>query len=263
MRRLSGYGAILGRAARISFAERAAYRGDFFLSLGVSVLFEMITPLVTVLIYGSGSSFPGWTMGEALLIQAIFLCSRGIAFPCFFGIVNTVFDQVREGSWELTLLKPRSPLLIAIAASLDVQGFGRLAAGIALLVYSLGLIPAPGLPQILLFAGLFLLSLLVLFSFALIMAGSLFVWVGNGRVYEVMESVLMFAQYPGSIFSQGFQFVLSILIPAAMIAFLPAQALLGRAEPLTAVSAPACAAFFALSLIFWRRMMRRYTGGGG
>jgi ABC-2 type transport system permease protein len=254
---------IFGLAAKNSLAERSAYRGDFFLSLFVSVLFEMITPLVTVLIYNSGSSFPGWTMGEALLIQAIFLMARGIAFPCFFGIVFTVFDQVREGSWELTLLKPRSPLLVSMAASLDIQGFGRLAAGVALLVYALGLVPRPGFFQVLLFASLFALSLLVLFSFALILAGSLFVWVGNGRVLELMESILIFAQYPGSIFSPGFQFVLSVLLPAAMIAFLPAQALLGRPEPITAVSVPACVAFFAGSLLFWRRMMKRYTGGGG
>jgi ABC-2 type transport system permease protein len=254
---------ILGLAAKISLAEGSAYRADFFLSLLVSVFFEMITPLVTVLIYGSGSSFPGWTIGEALLIQSIFLMARGIAFPCFFGIVFTVLYQVREGSWELTLLKPRSPLLVAVATSLDVQGFGRFLAGVALFIYSLGLIPAPGLWQVILFLALFLLALLILFSFALILAGTLFVWVGNGRIIELLDSILIFSQYPGSIFSPGFQFVLSVLIPAAMIAFLPAQALLGRPEPITAVSVPACAAFFAGSLLFWRAMMKRYTGGGG
>ena len=98
MSRTGSVARILGLAAKNSLAACSAYRGDFFLTLLVSVLFELITPLVTVLIYGSGSSFPGWTMGEALLIQAIFLMARGIAFPCFFGIVWTVFEQVREGS---------------------------------------------------------------------------------------------------------------------------------------------------------------------
>jgi ABC-2 type transport system permease protein len=263
MSALGAYAKIYGRAARISLAERAAYRGDFIMSLLVSICFEMVTPLVTVLIYSVGSAFPGWSMAEALLIQAIFLIARGIAFPCFFGLVNTVFDQVLQGSWELTLLKPRSPLLIAMATSLDVQGFGRLAAGIGLFAYALGMLPPPGLLQVLLFAALLALSLLVLLSLCLFMAGSLFVWVGNGRINEVMDAVLVFSQYPGTIFSNGFQLVLSILVPAAMIAFLPAQALLGRPEPMTVFSAPACAAFFAASLLFWRRMMRRYTGGGG
>jgi ABC-type uncharacterized transport system permease subunit len=48
-----------------------------------------------------------------------------------------------------------------------------------------------------------------------------------------------------------------------MIAFLPAQALLGRAEPVTGVSVMACLIFFLGSLLFWRTMAGRYKGGGG
>ncbi len=263
MRGKLSYRRLFAQAARNSFAERAAYRGDFILSLFVTLLFEAVTPLVTILIYGTGAAFPGWSMGEALLIQAIFLLSRGIAFPLFFGAVWTVFEQVREGSFELTLLKPRSPLLVVIAQSVDIQGFGRLAGGTGLFVYALTLLPAPGALQVLLFLALLFLSILVLFSFVLIMAGSLFVWVGNGRVMEVMESVMVFAQYPSSIYGRVFQLVLAVLVPAAMIAFLPAQALLGRVEPITLAAAPACVVFFILSLVFWRAMLRRYAGGGG
>lgn len=257
------YGRFFSRAVKVSFASRAAYRGDFFMSLIVTVLFEMITPLVTVLIYGAGSSFPGWTIGEALLIQGIFLISRGIAFPCFFGIVWVVFQRVREGTFEMTLLKPIPPLLLTLAEGFDVEGFARFVGGVALFSYALGRIPAPGPLQFLLFGALLLVALLVLLSFALLMAGSLFVWIGNSRVLEVMESVMLFAQYPSSIYSRTVQLLLAVVIPAAMIAFLPAQALLGRPEPITLASVPVCAAFFFLCLLFWRAMVRRYSGGGG
>jgi ABC-2 type transport system permease protein len=263
MSKSPSYARLFGRAVKVAFASRAAYRADFGLSVLMTVLLELVTPLVTILIYGSGSSFPGWSMGEALLIQAIFLLSRGIAFPWFFGIVGTVFERVREGTFELTLLKPRSPLLVCMAESFDVQGLGRLLGGVALFVYALGRVPAPGPLQILLFTALLVLSILTLFAFALLMAGSLFVWVGNGRVYEVAESVLLFAQYPGSIYGRTFQLVLAVLLPAAMIAFLPAQALLGRPEPITVASAPACVAFFLAAIAFWRAMVKRYAGGGG
>ncbi len=257
------YARLFGRALRVSLATRAAYRGDFLMSLLVAVLFEMVTPLVTVLIYGAGSSFPGWSMGEALLIQAVFLVSRGIAFPCFFGIVWVVFDRVRDGTFETILLKPLPPLLVTLAEGLDAQGFIRFTGGAALFAYALTKVPAPGAAQVLLFAALFLISLLVLFSFALLMSGSLFAWVGNGRVMEVMESVMLFAQYPVSIYGQTFQLLLAVVVPAAMIAFLPVQALLGRAEPITGASVLACVVFFFASLFLWRAMARRYRGGGG
>ncbi len=256
-------GGLLAQAVKVSFATRAAYRGDFLISLLVTMLFEAVTPLVTVLIYGTGASFPGWRVGEALLIQAIFLIARGIAYPSFFGIVWMVFEQVREGTFELTLLKPRAPLIVLLAESFDAPGFGRFLGGAALLAYAFSRIPAPTPLSILLAVVLLFLSLLVLFSFALILAGVLFVWVGNSRVQDVMESFTVFAQYPSSIYGKALQVALAVVVPVSMIAFLPAQALLGRAEPLTAIAAPASIAFFCLALWYWRLMMSRYKGGGG
>jgi ABC-2 type transport system permease protein len=256
-------GGLFLQAVRVSFASRAAYRGDFLLSLVVTLLFEAMTPLVTVLIYGLGASFPGWSMAEALLIQAIFLLSRGIAYPTFFGIVWSVFDRVREGTFELTLLRPRSPLLVMMVESFDAPGFGRFLGGAALLAWALALLPAPGLLSILLALLLLALSVLVLFSFVLLMAGSLFVWVGNGRVQEVTESIMIFAQFPSSIYGRALQVVFAVVMPVSMIAFLPAQALLGRPEPLTLFAVPACVIFFGACLAFWRGMMARYAGGGG
>jgi ABC-2 type transport system permease protein len=263
MRRRLSLGRLIGQAAKNSFAARAAYRGDLALSLFVTLLFEAVTPLVTVLIYGTGSSFPGWSIREALLIQAVFLVSRGIAFPCFFGIVWIVFEQVREGTFDLTLLKPRAPLLVVLAEGFDVVGFGRFFGGAALFIFAAAGMRAPGMPQVLLFIVLLALSVLTLFGFALLMAGSLFVWVGNGRVQEVMESVMVFAQYPSSLYGRTFQVILAVILPASMIAFFPAQALLGRPELITIVSAPACVVFFCAALAFWRAMVRRYSGGGG
>ena len=258
-----GMGRLFARAARISFATRAAYRGDFLLSLLVTVLLEAITPMVTVLVYGAGARFPGWSMREALLVQGTFMLSRGIAYPCFFGMVWTVFEEVREGTFELTLLRPRSPLLVTLTKSFDVHGIGQLLGGVALFGYAAAGVPRPGLQQVLLFAVLLSLSVLVLFAMALFMAGSLFVWVGNGRVLEVSEAVMLFAQYPGSIYARGFRTLIATGVPVAMIAFLPAQALLARAEPITGVAAVCSLAFTAVALGFWRAMLRRYAGGGG
>lgn len=258
-----GLGKLLGRALRISFATRAAYRGDFLVSLLVTLLLEAIAPLVTVLAYGAGARFPGWSLQEALLVQGTFLLARGIAYPCFFGMIWTVFEQVREGTFELTLLKPRSPLLVTLVQSLDVQGLGQLAGGGVLFGWAVAQVPRPGPLAVILFVGLLALSVAVLFAIALFMAGSLFVWVGNGRVLEVSEAVMLFAQYPGSIYGRAFRVLVATAVPVSMIAFLPAQALLARAEPLTAVTAACSLGFLGAALLFWRAMLRRYAGGGG
>lgn len=259
----------LGRIWRLAFrnslADRAAYRGDFILGFLVTILFELVTPLVTVLMYNTsrGTGFPGWTMQEALLIQAVFLLSRGIAFPFFFSMIWTVHQLVREGNFELVLLKPRSALLVCLTRSINIQSFGRLLGGLVLLVWVMHQLPLPSFAQFLLFLGLLTLSLLVLFAFALAMAATLFVWVGNSRLMELTESLFLFAQYPSSIFAGGFQLIISVIVPLAMIAAFPAQALLGKDLSLVLPAIPVCIAFFAASLWFWNHMIRRYTGAGG
>lgn len=258
-------GQIWSRALRSSLARRMAYRADLFLSVAVTLLSELVSPLVTLLIYGgsSGKGFPGWGMFEVLLVQSIFLMSRGVAFPLFMGLMYGVLDQVRSGHFELTLLRPRSPLLILVCQGLDPIGLTRLAGGIGLFAVSLSRLPAPSALGWLSFAALFAFSLLVLFSLALFMSGTLFMWVGNGRVYELLDVLLNFAQYPLSIFPRAFSLAVSVAVPIAAVAYVPAQALLGRLDLIGLLAVPASAAFFGLSLLFWEKMRTRYSGGGG
>jgi len=66
-----------------ALAVRMAYRADFFISILIMLIVEAFGPLVTYLVYKNGASLPGWSMYEALLIQGVFMLSRGISFPFF------------------------------------------------------------------------------------------------------------------------------------------------------------------------------------
>ncbi len=254
---------LFARSLRTSFAERAAYRFDFILSFTVSFLLELVTPLVTVLIYRSGTAFPGWTMEEALLIQAVFLLSRGIALPLFFGMVWIIFEQAVQGTFEITLLKPRSPLLLTMLRGIDLEGISRMLGGLLLVALTVHALPSPTGMQWLVFVLFMTLSVMILFGFALILAASLFVWIGNGRVIELLEAILVFSRYPSSIFTKPLQWAFAAGIPLSMIALFPAEALLGRFSVHMLASIPASFAFVAAGYFFWKSMIRRYAGGGG
>jgi len=248
---------------RIALASRMAYRGDFFISMAVLFISDFIGPLVIYLVYSTGSSFPGWNLYEVLLIQAIFLLSRGIAFPLFFGMVWGTLSAVREGTFDLVLLKPRSALYLSIATTFFVDDLGKLVGGLILFAVSLFNLPPPGLLEWLQFAILFFLSVLMLFSCVLLMSGSVFRWVGNSRVYEIFDCLTAFGQYPKSIFSRSLQTILAFIIPIAMLGFFPASVLLGKPTPGVWWAALVCVAFFLICLLFWHRMLRYYSSAGG
>ena len=61
---------------KTALASRMAYRADFFMSIFIMMIVEMFGPLITLLIYSNGASFPGWQQHEVLLLQGVFLLSR-------------------------------------------------------------------------------------------------------------------------------------------------------------------------------------------
>lgn len=250
-------------ALKISFATRMAYRADFFVSTLIILISELGLPFITLLIYETGSSFPDWSLHETLLLQGTFMLSRGIANLTFFGIVWNTLSRVREGTYDLLMIKPCSVLFLSLAGGFEPDSIGTISGGILVTVFSLSKIPAPGLIN---WAGYFMFlifSLLVLFSFALIMAGSLFKWVGNSRIYEIFDSVASFGNYPRSIFSKSFQAILSYIVPVAAIGFFPASALLGKATDNALAVLLVCLIFLAFSLFFWNKMLSSYTSAGG
>jgi len=253
----------IGAVLQTKLAEQMAYRSHFFLSLFLMLMGDLLVPLITLLVYRSGVSFPGWTLHEALLIQGVFGLAKGFAFPLFFGMVGSTLFMVREGTFDLLLLKPRRPLFMTMLTGLDPDDFGRLLSGGALFGYALYHIEAPSLVGWLQFSGLFLASLAVLCAFSLLLSGLLFKWVGSSRVYDIFDSVTSFGLYPGTIYGKAFQQLTTYVIPVGIIAFLPASALMERAGWEAFGAAAAALVFLAAGIAYWHRMLRNYTSAGG
>jgi len=248
---------------RMAFASRMAYRIDFFISTAITLAGDSIIPLVTLLIYNSGVSLPGWSMYEVLLIQGIFMVSKGIVFSFFFGIVWNTLESVKDGTFDLVLLKPHPAMHLIMANAFYCDNLGILLGGITLSGIALGNLGTVSLLHFAVFALLLVLSILVLLSLALIMAATEFKWVGNSRVDEIFDIITMFGQYPTTIFSRTFTNLLTWIIPVSMIAFMPTSALLGRSINSLLPATLATAVLFTLSMFFWHVMKKIYTSAGG
>lgn len=248
---------------KVGLATRMAYRADFFISAFIMLIGELLGPLVTYLLYNSGASFPGWSMYEVLLIQGIFLLSKGISFPFFFGMLWNTLERVQDGTLDLLLIKPRSVLQMLIVTWFDSEDLGKLVGGLGLLGIALYHLPSPGIFQWITFISLFFMSLIVMFGFALILSGLGIVWVGNYRVYDIFFTISNFGMYPASIFSKTLQSVITSVIPVAMLGFIPASALLGRPDENTIHAVFASLVFLFVGLLFWKAMLKKYTSAGG
>lgn len=178
-------------------ATAVAYRADYFISLFILMLSDLIIPFVSFVIYQSGVSFPGWSLYEILLIQGIYLIVKGIADSLFGGFVYHTLYLVKNGQYDMVLLKPRSPVFISIISSFDIEGCGKILTGIGLCIVScLNIKFELTLFNIAIFLILILLAETVIFSFYLLLAATGFVWIGNSRLFEIFESITTFGRYP-------------------------------------------------------------------
>lgn len=248
---------------RLSFLTRMAERVDFFASLLVMLGIELLPSLITALVYGQGLAFPGWSLHQAILVQGVFLIAKGLTFPLFAGMAWSVTDKVREGTFELILLKPRHPLVMCVATSFDAEDVGKLMGGLALTSYSLRHTGLPDAAGAALFLFLLAFSVILFASGLIFMTALLMIWVGNYRLYEIFDGLTALGQYPPVMLPKRVRQMALAPFPILGMAVLPASALLGRS-----IEGWPWAAGFSICLIvaavaYWNRLIKRASSAGG
>jgi ABC-2 type transport system permease protein len=245
-----------------SIKSAAAYRANFLLMNLFDLIWAVAAPLVTILIYGSGATFPGWTFWEVMLMQGLFELSSAL---CAVFVENTVWstmNHVREGSLETVLLKPMPPILYMLATSFRFDSFGGLLGGLALTIIAANncvILPA----QVPLCILIFLAGIAVNGGAALISAAASFKWVANSRLSEIRMSFENFGIYPVNIFPSGLRFAVTFVLPFAAMGCFPAEVLLGRFNFTNILLIIPAALFLTFAVWLYNHMIRLYEGVGG
>jgi ABC-2 type transport system permease protein len=252
---------------KIALSQALAYRASFLLSCLITLAGNLAFPLITLLIYGAGASFPGWGFYEVLLIQSTFTLSAGLSGLVLGAVIWVTMLHVREGTFETVLLRPVHPLFYIVSTTFEPENAGLTLGGLALLCVSAAGAVREGAAitaaSALSFAALFLAGLLVMGGIALIMSAASFRWVGNSRLPEMFGSIQNFGRYPLPIFPKAVQTAVTFVIPVGMVGFFPAAALLGRGTAQMWAAIPLCALFFGFGVWLYNRMIRLYQGVGG
>ncbi|MDR2045360.1 MAG: ABC-2 family transporter protein [Clostridium sp.] len=254
--RMKRYPAICVASWKIMFAKTAACRADFVMGSIMNLACSSIFPLVTVGIYRSGLTFPGYTMWQVLLIQSVYNMSNLTASALLGGVLRF------SGNLEGVLLKPVPPLFYLIAVKLDpnrlIPATGWLAMTAAALANT-GSVTLGGFAQSVL---LYLAGLAFLCGFFLIMAALTFRSAGSSRLPEIFDSVKMFGNFPGSVFPKTIRVLTTSVIPVTLTGFLPASALLGNAEALSFQAVAPSILFLLLGILAYSCIIRLHKGVG-
>lgn len=255
---------------RATVAGQSAYRASFGLELVGSGLVIAVDFIEVLAVFTQVPSIGGFSFAEVFLLFG--LASVGFSLADFVvGAVDALDRHVRQGRFEVLLLRPLSPLAQLAVGEIQLRRAGRLSVAVASLAIGLWHVDIDWTPAR---AGLLVLTPLsgaVLFGSFFVLSGATAFWLIDGS--EVGNALShgsgYLSQWPiavlGPVLGRFFTFV----VPAAFTAYLPVVAILGRDEPLGLPSwlpwlTPLAAAWsVVVAGLVWRAGVRHYTGAGG
>jgi ABC-2 type transport system permease protein len=262
---LRAYTALVGG----QFRSLASYRSSFVVEMITNIGSTALDVLTVLVLFSTTETVAGFTLPEALLIVS--LSSTGFVLADFtVGNIDRLKTYVRTGMMDAVLVRPLGALAQLVLMDLPLRKMLRLLLSFGTLVVALNindLVWTPGRVVLLVLAplagGVFFASIFVL------SASLAFWWVESGEIGSAFTyGGRDFTSYPVPVYAGWFRAVFAYALGFGFVAYQPALALLGRADPLGLPTwagylsplVALVAAGFAAAV--WRAGIRHYRSPG-
>jgi ABC-2 type transport system permease protein len=254
---------------RAQVRSQTQYRASFVMDILASGLFTTLDVATVLVLFGVGGSLGGFGFGAVLLMAALAAVSFATA-DMVVGNVERLRLYVRTGLFDSVLIRPLSAMGQLVVMDFQLRKIGRVGQGLLLYGFTLAFAGIDWTPGRAALAVLAPLAGTVFFSSVFAASSTVaFWWIESG---ELAASVTYggrdFATYPLTVFDGTFRTVFGYGLGFAFVAYLPALALLGIADPLGTPSwshwcSPATALIAAAAAaLLWRTGIRHYRSTG-
>lgn len=205
------------------------YRGHFFMQFMIDIAWYGVQLALFEVIYLNTSNVAGFTRPEVIVFLGSLFVIDALNM-IFFSQNFWMFPRlIAKGDLDFYLIKPVSVVFMSFTRFPNIASWLNLVVGVSVLVY--GLMEA----HITLTAGSLALFLLlavcgniIMLSLQILVASIAIFLVQADGIQMLFHTVYQFATRPDAIYSQMFRRVLLYIVPLALIASVPSQALLGR-----------------------------------
>jgi ABC-2 type transport system permease protein len=251
------------------FRSVLSYRSSSLIELVTNVGATALDVLAVVVIFGTGRIVGGFTLPEAVLIVSLASCGFVLA-DFAVGNIERLKNYVRTGAMDAVLVRPLSAMAQLLLMDLPVRKMLRLVVGVSVLAVAVRINDIAWTPAR---VGLLLIAPIagaVFFGAIFVLSASMaFWWVDSGELGSAFTyGGRDFASYPVPVYSGWFRAVFAYALGFGFVAYQPALALLGRADPL---GLPVWAGFISpvvalvaagAAAVVWRAGIRHYRSTG-
>lgn len=257
-RRAGGGLRLLASYLRFNLAAGMEYRAAFITQvLGMIVNDAAFIFFWILLLDRVGGTIGGYGFREVMFLWSLSAAGFGLS-AVVFGNAFYLSRLIAAGELDVYLLQPKPVLPNLLASRMSVSAWGDVAYGVLLFAFT----QEVTVGRAALFT-LFVALMAVGLTAVRVLYHSLTFWWGNAEEFASMasEMTLSFMIYPDTIFEGPTRWLLHSLLPAGLLAYLPAR-LFARLElaPLLAMLG-GDAALVAAALAAFHLGLRRYESG--
>jgi ABC-2 type transport system permease protein len=255
------YAGLLAQQARISASTAMAYRADFLLKGLMAIFWIGVTLVPVVVVFHSRPDVAGWSYAEALVVLGWFSLLKAVLEGGVTPSLTAVVEGVRTGALDFVLLKPADAQFLVSTAKFEPWRLIDVVGAFAIFTYAfneLGRWPTPR--QILIALALLVMAVLLLYSIWILVVSASFWVVRVDNLSYLFGSIFDAGRWPISVFKGALRFIFTAVFPLALMTTYPAEALLGRLQASTTVTALIGGVLFTIiARLIWKQAIRFYT----
>jgi ABC-2 type transport system permease protein len=260
---------IYRRLVGAQIRSQLQYRLSFAFNALGTALVTFLDFAVILILFEQVDALGEWSVGEVAVLYGISCVSFALA-DLAIGQIAVLPRMIREGQFDLVLIRPLGPLFQVAASDFTLHRLGRFAQGLVVLVVAAVSLDLDWSPARI---GMLVVGVV---AGAAIFAG---IWIGLATVafwlIDSMEVANAFtngggflAQYPVNIFGRWLRRLVVFVIPVSFVSYFPALFVLDKEDPLGLPTAlqflsPLIAvAVCVAGGLLWRTAVRHYRSVG-
>lgn len=248
---------------------QTAYRVSFLIDVGTNVIATVMDVVTVLVLFRVTRTLGGFTLRETLVMVGFSSCAFALA-DVSVGNIERLKLYVRTGLMDAVLTRPLGALPQLVLMDLPLRKISRAVFGGGVLAAALSLAPIEWTPARVALVPAALLGGVVFFGSIFVATASVAFWwiesgeIGNAFTYGGRD----LTTYPMNIYGGWFRRIFAYGLGFAFVAYYPALALLGRADPLglpawVGYAAPGVAVLAAAAAAaVWRVGIRNYRSTG-
>lgn len=245
------------------------YRSSFLMLTLAQFFVTGLDFVVIWIMFAHTDVLGGFDLAEVAFLYAASGLALGIA-DLLIGSIERIGRRIRDGSFDVFLIRPGSAFVQAAADQFALRRLGRITQSGVVFAWSLTALDVDwGWSQVML-VPVMVLSGSLIFC-AIFVLGAAFQFVA-GDAAEVQNSFTYggnyLTQYPPTIFGRDLLRGVTFIVPLAFVNWMPALYILGHDDPLglpafADFASPVVAILFALvAAVAWRAAVRSYRSAG-